>query len=151
MSTFCLQAKLLLDGAPASIPNAYAKGIFPYWVSNDTGCYFKTLKVMVGKIITGTSGGTITLTLYGQSSKLVNEDTRIDPVTVDNIKKEWDVLGTSSYTCSGVDIDFGVMKTELTTTVNEPSFVVGLVSLEGDIVSKDMFVWCEYENNPPLT
>jgi hypothetical protein len=150
---FQLTGKMLLDSESVlSIPNPYANGSFPYWISHPDGATIKKVKVMLGRVTAGHSAGSITIELYAADSATTSSDNSIasspnSGLSADYIRGHWGKMGEIDMTFSD---DALLYPTEYKVTnikINNPHFVIGLVDVAGDIQVVNAFMWVEYEDN----
>ena len=150
-SVFHLQSKLAVgNDSIVSIINPYVDGVFPYWISNPTGAKITKIKAMAGEVVAGIEGGSIVVKLYRQEANPISGDTIVSEtgIPVSYIEDNWEYITEIDYSATNVDLQYGVDYRLTDVNLTTPSFVIGVVSVVGDIKIENLFVWVEYENNP---
>ena len=146
-----LTSKLLQSNdSIISVPNTYANGAFPYWISNPKGATISKIKIMTGNIKAGESGGSFTLNLYKTSDASIdgnNPSVTSSGLNSSYIEDNWTHVGSIDYSAMDEDIVYGHEFKIVNINMPIASFILGTVDIVGDISIKDIFMWIEYTDN----
>jgi len=153
MKQFELGGKLLLtNDTVVSVGSPYATGSFPYWISNPTGATIKKVKVMLGRVVAGVSGGSVTVSLYkSDDPKTDGSHARSSSpnsgVPAEFIRENWDLIGSIDMTYADNNVLYPAEYKITNIALDKPTFLIGLIKVAGDIQATNIFLWAEYEDN----
>lgn len=151
---FELQSKLrVTNDTVLSIPNGYANGAFPYWISNPTGAKIIKLKVMLGRVIADKMGGTIEIKAWKTHNPVDNEKKFDIPahnagLTKNEIESNWEFVDSIDYTLRDADVNYASDFKFMDVIIPESFYLLGTIDITGGLEVVNVFMWVEYENNP---